>query len=60
MTVQDIFDFLNSKYPVETACGFDNVGTLVGDRNKTVTKAIVALDCTMPVINEAVKTSVSL
>ena len=31
MTVQDIFDFLNSKYPVETACGFDNVGTLVGD-----------------------------
>ncbi len=60
MTVQDIFDFLNSKYPIETACGFDNVGTLVGDRNKTVTKAVVALDCTMPVINEAVKNGCEL
>ncbi len=55
MTVQNIFDYLNQKFPVETACGFDNVGTLIGDRNKTVNKAIVALDCTMPVINEAVK-----
>ena len=60
MTVQNIFDFLNSKYPIETACGFDNVGTLVGDRNKTVTKAVVALDCTMPVINEAVKNGCEL
>ncbi len=60
MTVQNIFDFLNNKFPVDTACGFDNVGTLVGDRNKTVTKAIVALDCTMPVINEAVKNGCEL
>ncbi len=60
MTVQNIFDFLNQKFPVDTACGFDNVGTLVGDRNKTVTKAIVALDCTMPVINEAVKNGCEL
>ena len=60
MTVQDIFDFLNSRFPVDTACGFDNVGTLVGDRNKTVTKAIIALDCTMPVINEALKNGCEL
>ena len=53
MTVNDIFDFLNKKFPTDTACGFDNVGILVGDRNKTVTKAIVALDCTLPVINDA-------
>ncbi|MBQ2266128.1 MAG: Nif3-like dinuclear metal center hexameric protein, partial [Clostridia bacterium] len=38
----------------------DNVGTLVGDRNKTVTKAIIALDCTMPVINEALKNGCEL
>lgn len=60
MTVQDIFEFLNQKYPTYTACGFDNVGTLVGDRNQTVTKAIVALDCTMPVIKEAVKNGCEL
>lgn len=60
MTVQNIFDYLNDKFPVDTACGFDNVGTLVGDRNKTVTKAIVALDCTMPVINNAVKNGCEL
>lgn len=60
MTVKNIFDFLNGKFPVDTACGFDNVGTLVGDRNKTVTKAIVALDCTMPVINEAVNNGCEL
>ena len=60
MTVQNIFDFLNSRFPVDTACGFDNDGTLVGDRNKTVTKAIIALDCTMPVINEALKNGCEL
>jgi len=60
MTVQNIFDFLNNKFPVDTACGFDNVGTLVGDRNKTITKAIVALDCTLPVIKEAVKNGCEL
>ena len=60
MTVQNIFDFLNIRFPVDTACGFDNVGTLVGDRNKTVTKAIIALDCTMPVINEALKNGCEL
>ena len=60
MTVQNIFNFLNDRFPVATACGFDNVGTLVGDRNKTVTKAIVALDCTMPVINQAIKSDCEL
>jgi dinuclear metal center YbgI/SA1388 family protein len=60
MTTQDIFEFLNQKYPTFTACGFDNVGTLVGDRNQTVTKVMVALDCTMPVIKEAVKNGCEL
>jgi dinuclear metal center YbgI/SA1388 family protein len=60
MTAQNIFEFLNQKYPTYTACGFDNVGTLVGDRNQTVTKVMVALDCTMPVIKEAVKNGCEL
>lgn len=51
MTVKDIFNFLNSLYPVNDAMDFDNVGILIGDPNKVVDKALVVLDCTL----EAVK-----
>ena len=53
MTVKDIFDFLNEKFPTETACDFDNVGLLVGDPCAEVTKAVVALDCTPSAVNTA-------
>ncbi len=53
MTVRDIFNFLNEKYPVDTACGFDNVGILIGDPDAFVSKAIVALDCTTDAIKTA-------
>lgn len=43
--VKDVFDFLNSKYPVDTAREFDNVGILVGDANSIVNRCVVALDC---------------
>lgn len=46
MTVQEIFDFLNEKYPVDTACDFDNVGILVGNPESQVSRITVALDCT--------------
>lgn len=54
MTVNDIFEFLNKKFPIDTACGFDNVGILAGNKNAEVTRAVVALDCTLPVINDAI------
>ncbi len=54
MTVNDILEFLNQKFPIDTACDFDNVGLLIGDKDQTVTKAIIALDCTMSAINEAI------
>ena len=60
MTVQNIFDFLNSKFPVNSACDFDNVGILVGDKNAKVTKALVVLDCTKFTIKEAVKNDCEL
>lgn len=55
MTVQNIFDFLNEKFPTDTACDFDNVGLLVGDPSAEVKKAVVALDCTPSAINTARK-----
>lgn len=60
MTVQNIFDFLESKFPVETACDFDNVGILVGDGNSVVKKALIALDCTALTVKEAVENGCNL
>lgn len=60
MTVKDIFDFLNKKFPTETACDFDNVGILVGDPETQVKKAVVALDCTPSAVNTALKNGCQL
>lgn len=55
MIVREIFDFLNSRFPVETACDFDNVGILVGDPNKEITGVTVALDCTPAAVRTAIE-----
>lgn len=60
MTVQNIFDFLNEKFPTDTACDFDNVGLLVGDPDTEVKKAVVALDCTPSAVNTALKNGCQL
>ena len=60
MTVKDIFDFLNKKFPTETACDFDNVGILVGDPETQVKKAVIALDCTPSAVNTAIKNGCQL
>ncbi len=53
MTVRNIFEYLNKKYPTDTACDFDNVGILVGDPDASVSKAVVVLDCTLDAIKTA-------
>ena len=53
MTVYDIFSFLDSVFPVNTAMDFDNVGILVGNENDEVKKALISLDCTFDTISTA-------
>ncbi len=60
MTVKEIFEFLNSRFPTDTACDFDNVGILVGDENLVVTNALIALDCDMGAVNEALRNNCNL
>lgn len=60
MKVHEIFDFLNEKYPVDTACDFDNVGILVGDPQSEVSRVTVALDCTKAAIKFAKKNGCEL
>lgn len=53
MTVNDIYEFLNSLFPTDTACDFDNVGLLIGDAEQTVSKALIALNCTLETVKLA-------
>jgi len=60
MTVNNVFEFLNGLFPVDTACSFDNVGLLIGDGEKEITKALVSLDCTLDTAEKAVKNGCQL
>ena len=55
MKVNDIITKIDWYYPWLTACSFDNVGLLVGDKNADVSKAVVALDCTHEVLDFAIE-----
>lgn len=54
-TIYDILQFFETFAPVETAMDFDNCGLLIGDKNTAVTKALVTLDITAEVAEEANK-----
>lgn len=51
--VSEIFEFIDSFAPFETAMTFDNVGILVGNIHAKVERCVVALDVTQNVIDEA-------
>lgn len=52
-TVSDIYDVINRVAPFRSQMGFDNAGLLVGNPAQAVTRVLVALDITLPVIEEA-------
>lgn len=51
--VGDILAFLDEKAPMAQKLDFDNVGLLVGHADRTVSRVLVSLDITAPVIREA-------
>lgn len=53
ITVRDIYDYIDAKAPFSTQMDFDNAGLLVGDGNAPVSRVMVALDATLPVVREA-------
>ncbi len=59
-TVNDIYTYINSFAPFETALDYDNVGILVGDKNAIAEKVLVTLDITPEVIAEAQKLGVDI
>lgn len=59
-TVGMIEKMLDECAPMETAEEYDNVGALVGARDRKVTKILVALDAAMSVVAEAKKIGAEL
>lgn len=60
LMVGEIEKLLIKKIPVELAESWDNVGLLVGNREKEVHKILVALDATESIVNEAIENNVDL
>lgn len=58
--IKDIIDFTESFAPISSAMEFDNVGLLIGNENAEVKKAVVALDITDEVIDEALENEAQL
>lgn len=48
-----IYDYINSLAPFETQLGFDNSGMLIGSRQRTVQRVMLALDASLPVAAQA-------
>ncbi len=60
MKVNDIFLFLNRLFPTDTARSFDNVGLLIGDIEADVKRVLIALDCTLETVENAVRNECEL
>lgn len=58
--VNNIINEMELLAPTYLKEDFDNVGLMVGDKNKKVKKVLLALDCTLKVIEEAKKENVEL
>ena len=55
MQIKDITGFLESIAPLAYQESYDNSGLIVGDKNATVKKVLITLDCTEAVVDEAIK-----
>ncbi len=60
MTVQDVYNYLDSHAPFATCEEWDNVGLLIGDPQQTVHHILVTLDVTDGAIDAALATGADL
>ncbi|NQZ76917.1 MAG: Nif3-like dinuclear metal center hexameric protein [Ekhidna sp.] len=60
MLVRDITDFLESWAPLSLQESYDNSGLLIGEKSEEVKKALISLDLTEDVLDEAIETDCNL
>ena len=58
--VKDIIKIMEEFAPINLKEDFDNVGLMVGDKEKEVKKILLSLDCTLEVIEEAKEKDIDL
>jgi len=58
--VQDIYDIINGKFPVNTAADGDKVGLIVGSQKNEITKVVLAVDPSYLVIDFAIENGAQL
>ncbi len=56
MQIKDLTNYLESVAPSNYQESYDNSGLIVGDYNQTINKALVSLDCTEAIVDEAIAT----
>ena len=54
MKVSDVIQYLEELAPKSSQESYDNCGLLVGDKNTSITSALICLDCTEEVVEEAI------
>ncbi len=60
MKLKEIIEILEKEFPTENACEWDNVGLLVGDREREVKKVLVTLDVNSFALSEAILSGADL
>lgn len=60
LKVKDICSLLEQFAPVSLSEDYDNVGLMVGNTENTVSSIMIALDCTLAVIDEAIEKNCNL
>lgn len=56
MQIKDLTNYLESIAPSNYQESYDNSGLIVGDYNRNIAKALISLDCTEAVVDEAIAT----
>ena len=54
MQIKEITNYLESLAPLATQESYDNSGLICGDKNTEITNALISLDCTEVIIQEAI------
>ncbi len=55
MTIQELTQYLEEIAPLAFQESYDNAGLIVGTPTKKINKALISLDCTEDVVDEAIK-----
>ncbi|MEC9209301.1 MAG: Nif3-like dinuclear metal center hexameric protein [Bacteroidota bacterium] len=60
MKLKEITRYLENIVPLSYQENYDNCGLIVGDENTVVTAALITLDCTEVIVDEAIETGCNL